>query len=174
MSCILYSFKFKRVPVILYAHIWFVTVQYKHFVGSNAESYPSFIQVSGVEIEISMMTSCKEWFLYCLSLVRGIHKYQWILPKYYNDVIMGAMASHITSLTIVCSTRYSGTDQNKYQSPASLAFVWGIHRWLVNSPHKGPITQKYFPFDNAIMKCQYCSTLICVCVCVCWSQVTCD
>ena len=26
-----------------------------------------------------------------------------------------------------------------------------IHRWLVNSPHKGPVTRKVFPFDDVIM-----------------------
>ena len=41
---------------------------------------------------------------------------------------MGAMAYQITSLTIVNSTVYSGTDQRKHQSSASLAFVRGIHR----------------------------------------------
>ena len=39
----------------------------------------------------------------------------------------------------------------KYQSYASLAFVWEIHRWPVNSPHKGPVTRKMFPFDDVIM-----------------------
>ena len=64
---------------------------------------------------------------------------------------MGAMASQITSLTIVYSTGYTGADQKKYQSSGSLAFVRGIHRWPVNSPHKGPVTQKMFPFDDIIM-----------------------
>ena len=50
---------------------------------------------------------------------------------------MGAMASQITSLTIVCSTVYLGADQRKYLSSASLAFVRGIHRY---SCHKGPVT----------------------------------
>ena len=36
---------------------------------------------------------------------------------------MGAMASQITSLTIVFSTVYSDADQRKHQSSASLAFV---------------------------------------------------
>ena len=45
------------------------------------------------------------------------------------------MASQTTSLTIVYSTVYSGADQWKHQSSVSLAFVWGIHRWPVNSPH---------------------------------------
>ena len=57
-----------------------------------------------------------------------------------------------TSLTIVYWTVYSGTDQRKHQSSASLAFVRGIHRWPVNSPHKGPVTRKLFPFDEVIME----------------------
>ena len=32
-------------------------------------------------------------------------------------------------------------------------FVRGIHRWPVNSPHKGPSTRKMFPFDDVIMVC---------------------
>ena len=64
---------------------------------------------------------------------------------------MSAMASQITSLTIAYSTVYSGADQRKYQSSASLAFVRGIHRRPVNSPHKGPVTRKMFPFDDVIM-----------------------
>ena len=57
---------------------------------------------------------------------------------------MGAMASQITSLTIVYPTVYSDADQRKHQSSASLAFVRGIHQWAVNSPHKGPVTRKCF------------------------------
>ena len=64
---------------------------------------------------------------------------------------MSAMASQITSLTIVYSTVYSGADQRKHQRSASLAFVRGIHRSPVNSPHKGPVTRKMFPFDDVIM-----------------------
>ena len=70
---------------------------------------------------------------------------------HYGDVIMGAIASQITSLMIVYSTVYSDADQRKHQSSASLAFVWGIHRGPVNSPHKWPVTQKMFPFDDVIM-----------------------
>ena len=49
---------------------------------------------------------------------------------------MGAMVSQITSISIVYSTVWSGADQGKYQISALLAFVKGIHRWPVNSPHK--------------------------------------
>ena len=72
-------------------------------------------------------------------------------PVHYSDVIMGPMASQITSLTIVYSTVYSDADQRKHQSSGSLARVRGIHRWSVNSPHKWPVTRKMCPFDDVIM-----------------------
>ena len=81
---------------------------------------------------------------YCYWLVP--HELNWQARTaeltYYNDVIMDNMASQIISLTIVYSIVYSGVDQRKHQSPASLAFVRGIHRWPVNSPHKRPVTRK--------------------------------
>ena len=82
------------------------------------------------------------------------HRWPQVLSKYsqshrpgklhYSDVIMGTIASQITSLMIVYSTVYSDTDQRKHQSSASLAFVRGIHRGPVNSPHKCPVTRKCF------------------------------
>ena len=57
---------------------------------------------------------------------------------------MGAMASQITSVSIICSTVCSGADQRRHQSSASLAFVRGIHLSQVDSPHKGPVTRKCF------------------------------
>ena len=72
---------------------------------------------------------------------------------------MSAMASQIISLMIVNSTVYSGADKGEHQSSASLAFVWGIHRWPVNSPHKWPVTWKMFPFEDVIMW-TYCGTVI--------------
>ena len=62
------------------------------------------------------------------------------------------MMSQISSLYIVYSTVYSCADERKHHSSASLAFVRGIHRWPVNSPHKWPLTRKMFPFDDVIMK----------------------
>ena len=70
--------------------------------------------------------------------------------NHYNAVIMSTMASQIASLTND-TTVYSDADKKKHQSSASLAFVRGIHRWPVNSPHKGPVTRKMFPFDDVIM-----------------------
>ena len=70
---------------------------------------------------------------------------------HYGDAIMGAIASQITSLTVVYSTVYSDTDQRKHQSSVSLTFVLGIHQGPVNSLHKWPVTWKMFPFDDVIM-----------------------
>ena len=64
---------------------------------------------------------------------------------------MGAIASQITSLTIVYSTVYSDTDQRNHQSSTSLAFVRGIHQGPVTAPHKWPVARKMFPFDDVIM-----------------------
>ena len=72
-------------------------------------------------------------------------------PSHYSDVIMSTMASQITGVATVCSNVCSGADQRKHQSSASLAFVWGIHQWPVNSPPKGPVARNMFPFDDDII-----------------------
>ena len=69
---------------------------------------------------------------------------------------MGAMASQITSLTIVYSTVCSGIDQRKHQSFALLAFVGEFTGDRMNSPHKGPVMQKMFSFDDVIMRLKFC------------------
>ena len=74
---------------------------------------------------------------------------------HYSDVIIGAITSQITSLTIVYSTVYSGANQRKHQSSASLAFYAGNSPGPVNSPHKWPVTRKMFPFDDVIMWCKH-------------------
>ena len=71
---------------------------------------------------------------------------------HYCDVMMDTVASQITSLTVAHSTVYWDADQRKHQSSASLAFMRGIHRGPVNSPHKWPVTRKMFPLDDVIMK----------------------
>ena len=86
--------------------------------------------------------SCLHDSLPCKTVTTMLH---------YSDVIKSTMASEITSLTIVYSTVYSGPNQRKHQSFASLAFVQGIHQSPVNSLHKGPVTQKMFPFEDVIM-----------------------
>ena len=61
----------------------------------------------------------------------GKHDNNTIAFYYYSDAIIPAIASQITSITIVYSTVYSGADQRKHQSSASLAFGWGIQRWPI-------------------------------------------
>ena len=65
--------------------------------------------------------------------------------------MVGALASQITSPKIVYSTVYLGADQSRYKSSASLAFVRGISREHVNSPHKWLVMRKMFPFFDVIM-----------------------
>ena len=87
--------------------------------------------------------------IYCCYIITSMqHRFsgikRFLFPSHYDDVKMCSMASQITSLTIIYSTVYSGTDLRKHQSSASLAFVQGIHRGPVNSPHKWPVTRKCF------------------------------
>ena len=70
-------------------------------------------------VNIDMLTSCQ--------LGSHVNTSVKVQSRHYGDVIMGAIASQITSLTIVYSTVYWDADQRKHQSSASLAFVRGIH-----------------------------------------------
>ena len=86
-----------------------------------------------------------------IKLAIWVNLYYIKTTEHHSDVIIGTMASQITSLISVYLTVYSSADQRKHQSSASLAFVRGIHRRPLNSPHKGPVTRKMFPFDDVIM-----------------------
>ena len=92
-----------------------------------------------------------------------------LLMEYYCDVIMGTITSQITSSWLFTQSFFQA-EIKKHQSPASLAFVQGIHRWPVNSPHKGPITRKMLPFDDVIMKPLYtaCHGMESRCQCHCF------
>ena len=72
------------------------------------------------------------------------------VSTHHSDVIMNSMASHITGVSIICSTVCSAA-QRIHRSIGSLAFVRGIHRWPVDSSRKGPVTQKIFPIDDVTM-----------------------
>ena len=78
-----------------------------------------------------------------------------IRPIHYNGVIMSAMASQIIGLAIIYSIVYSRS--KKHQRSAWEAVVRGIHRWPVNSPQKGPVTRKMFPFDDVIIFNLFCA-----------------
>ena len=83
----------------------------------------------------------------CFSLIANEPAYCAEDTRYYQHMKVrktqntqcDAMAFQISSLTIVYSTVYSGADQRKHQSSASLA-----SGWPVKSPHKWPVTRKCF------------------------------
>ena len=77
--------------------------------------------------------------------------WKYYLAAHWRHNEPDGVSNHLTSLAIIYSTVYSGAGQRKQQSSPSLAFVRGIYRWPVNSPHKGPVTRKMFPFDDVIM-----------------------
>ena len=121
---------------------------------------------------LSGLTKRTEWEARTISAIMKLYKlprneYElitsicitWVWHFHYGDVIMGAIASQITSLTIVYLTVYSDADRRKHQSSASLVFVRGIHRGPMNFPHKWPVTRKMFPFDdfNMCSRCCYLS-----------------
>ena len=95
--------------------------------------------------------------IFCIPLIVGVFKpfCQWRMVVYlcrctvaaqhecahYSDVIMNAMTSQITGVSIDCTTLCSGADQRKHQSSAS----------LVHFPHEGLVTPKMLPFDDVTM-----------------------
>ena len=127
----------------------------------------SFLPVRGIEYGLRIFWVETSSFTYFSKTIDCCFLNVDSFLRHYGDVIISAMGSQITSLTIVCSTLYSGADQSKHQSSASLAFARGIHRWPVNSPHKGPVTRKMFPFDDVIMVTLL-STNICTISDSCW------
>ena len=141
--------------------------QYRFCVTSNISdgsksSAPPQLWAQTDSCHWSCWTHFKSWcFGWILPHELLIQEPNLVTTIHYNDVIMGAIASQITSLTIVYSIVYSGTYQRKHQSSASLAFVRGIHRGPVNSPHKWPVTRKMFPFDDIIMTSKCPSTSWC-------------
>ena len=73
----------------------------------------------------------------------NFHSLQWR----HND--HGSVSNHQPNNCLL--NRLVRGRSKKYQCSASLAFVWRIHWWPVNSPHKWPVTWKIFPFDDVIM-----------------------
>ena len=105
---------FVRIPPLVLAQ------SKDYFIASdNIKFLDSYTQISNAKSS-----------LFCCILIDDVK-----ISVRYNYVRMSAMASQITSLTIVYSGVYSGADQRKHQGSVSLAFVWGIHRWpLMTSP----------------------------------------
>ena len=121
---------------------WYSQRRSRDMISQDLVSHFAWRHQVVIRRSIKFTIDIEAWKTTCLNLQPISH---------YDDVIMGAITSQITSLTIVYSAVYSDADQSKHQSSASLAFVWGIHRGPVNSAHKWPITRKRFPFDDVIM-----------------------
>ena len=138
MVCRVYYRNYAQVVDLMYfIVIWLVDFMLKrvNLLGlGQSQGYPSASEVT--------LKNMSKWFAWIPKELITYH---------CNDVIMGAIASQITSLTIVFSTVYLDTGQRKHQSSTSLAFERGIHRRPVNSQHKWPVTRKMFPFDDVIM-----------------------
>ena len=100
------------------------------------------------------ITATRPPFLYNGSSYFTINGLQWR----HNE--RDGVSNH--GISVVYWTVCSGADQRKHQSSASLAIVRGIHRWQVNSPHKGPVTRKMFAFDDVIMAFSYWNNPQCV------------
>ena len=132
----------------IYIHISIIKKSYSPFYHTLRSIWTSADHISTSFISTRKFEVSHPMHLLKMVPVKGIRN----LPRHYGDVIMGAISSQITSLAIVYSTVYSDADQRKHQSSASLAFVRGLHRGPVNSPHKWPVTQKMFPFDDVIMR----------------------
>ena len=73
--------------------------------------------------------------------------------NHHIDVIMSAMASQITGISVVCSFFFywggGGGAQIKENIKTSR------HRWPLFSPHKRPVTWKMIPFDYFITRACY-------------------
>ena len=114
-------------------------------------SLPMYLPTSTVPLQWLVVVVV---LLFTLALVIQAHQVEstarldflWkVQVRHHTNVIMGTVASQITSLTIVYSTVYSGAYQRKHQNSASLAFV------RPQLAHKWPVTRKMFPFDYVIM-----------------------
>ena len=87
------------------------------------------------------------------------------LPNFFRPLLTHSMFNWWSYHGVHYSDVLMSADQRKYQNSASLAFVRGIHQWPVNSPHKGPVTRKMFPFDDVIICDVFCEINVSLAVC---------
>ena len=72
---------------------------------------------------------------------------------HYSDVIMPAVTSQITVVTVVLNRLFRS---RKHQSTVPCHWpLW--QKSTVESPHKGPVTRKICPFDGIIMLLPLCN-----------------
>ena len=136
----------KAMGVTKSNHVWSI----KSALGYFSQFLPTRLNENYEKCPKTLLIHLKRNTAYLVSEIPdNIHPCSGLF--HYGDVIMGTMASQITSLTIFYSNVRSGADHRKRQSSTLLAFVLGIHRGPVNSPHKWPLARKMFLFHDAIM-----------------------
>ena len=77
----------------------------------------------------------------------------WLITyhRHYGDVMMSAMTSQITSLSIVCSTVCSGANQLKKSQFRVTGLCERNAPVIDGFPSQGPVRRNIFPFDDVIM-----------------------
>ena len=117
-------------------HWKLVVLTRSHFVTQKLSISSLFYRVFGVIY--NMLNYLME--ILCYRTLPWTNPWKYVSDCFYHcgDVMIRAMASQITGVSIVYSTVCSGANQRKHKSSASLAFVRGNHWRPVNSPHKGP------------------------------------
>ena len=113
-------------------------------------SYLHIVSRRCVVCKFSLQNS-KFWIFAIFLICNSDFVVIWLGMWHYRDVIMGMMASQITSLTIVYSTVIQAQIKENIKAQRHWPFLWGIHRSPVNSLHKWPVTRTMFPFDDVIM-----------------------
>ena len=75
---------------------------------------------------------------------------------HYSDVIMSALVSQITGVSMVCLTVCSGVDKKNTSKLRVTGLCEGNSPVTAEFPHKWPVTRKMFPFDDVIMVSNNC------------------
>ena len=152
MCCVLYFFFRFKIPYPYFCMKYFPKWLKQRNISQNLRTqkvtivfvWPDWWIWKLKKIIIYVAFNLSETMTYCKTAVPPVpalnHQHnevqlQWVTHN--SDVIMGAMASLIISLTIVYSTVIQAQIKNKNRSSASLAFVRVIHRWPVNTPLEG-------------------------------------
>ena len=125
--CIKYIYKVLTIPI----------VQLKSkadYISSLINGYPGIVEGPTLRAPLLLYNSLhwKKWS----SLQWSHNHHDGVSNHQPNDCLFNRLFRHRSK---------------KHQFSASLAFVWGIHQWPLNCPHKGQVTRKIFPFDDVIM-----------------------
>ena len=138
-------------PIILHTNIVLKSTKILLSKGSFIWSKDLYSSETTVKLNSTLFYGPVNIFPNCWHCFRHDSCISWTpeqIPKFIQHIYHNEIGLIITvkwmqwRLTIVYSTVYLGADRRKHQSSASLTFVRGIHRWPVNSPHKGPVTRE--------------------------------